>query len=46
LLTRFESLEEFKALVKIQYAEDMPVEAGRKQRAPVVRLTYQSAARK
>ena len=43
LLTHFKSLEDFRAVVKVQYAEDLPVEAGRKQRAPVVRLTYQSA---
>jgi hypothetical protein len=43
LLTRFKSLEEFKAAVNIQYAADMPVEAGRTQRSPVVQLTYYSA---
>jgi len=45
LLTRFKSLEEFKAVVKVQYAEDISVESGRSPRSPLVRLTYQSAGR-
>jgi hypothetical protein len=45
LLTRFTSLEEFKEVVTIQYAEDLSESTGKKTGKPQVLLTYRSDGR-
>jgi hypothetical protein len=45
LLTRFKSLEEFKQVVKIQYAEDFSESTGEKTGKPLVLLTYRTGTR-
>jgi hypothetical protein len=45
LLTRFTSLEDFKTLVKVQYADDLPMGSGKSKNDPQVQLTYTSGGR-
>lgn len=45
LLTRFTSLEDFKSVVKVQYADDLPEGSGKSKKYPQVQLTYISGGR-